>query len=143
VVEAYRSVANAFERKHMEINAARGYAVEKVLLAEGTADALLERAEAYTEDKVKRAEGDASKFVATAAGYETAPRVTAVRLFLETMENVLTGVPKVILDTDRRGKQRITFLNASGINARLGEILKRIETQSGGGYGEEAEEYPE
>ena len=59
---------------------------------------MIREAEAYREERIKRAEGDASKFRSVLAEYRKAKNVTEKRLYLETMEQILPGIEKVILD---------------------------------------------
>ena len=59
---------------------------------------MIREAEAYREERIKRAEGDASKFLSVLAEYRKAKKVTEKRLYLETMEQILPGIEKVILD---------------------------------------------
>ncbi len=56
-------------------------------------------AEGYREEKIKRAKGDVAKFLAVLQEYEKAKDVTRKRLYLETMEKVLPGTKKFIIDS--------------------------------------------
>ena len=47
-----------------------------------------------------RAEGEASRFGQLLTEYEAAPEVTRERLYIETMEHILSDTTKVILDVD-------------------------------------------
>ena len=55
------------------------------------------------EDMVAEAEGDAERFNSIFAEYSKAKEVTTRRMFLETMELVLQGATKVIIDQDGGG----------------------------------------
>ena len=59
--------------------------------------------EAYRAQVVNEAEGEASRFVAVLGEYTNAPEVTRKRLYLETMENVLGGLDKIIVDDNIGG----------------------------------------
>ena len=61
---------------------------------------MIREAEGYREERVKRAEGDASRFLSVLAEYRKAKNVTEKRLYLETMEQILPGIDKVILDEE-------------------------------------------
>ena len=76
--------------------------------ARGTAQQQLLDAEAYRQRIVADAEGESSRFAQLAAAYEKAPAVTRERLYLETMETVLAGTSKVIVDT--RGSGNMLYL---------------------------------
>lgn len=69
-----------------------------VTAAQQDAQSSVNRAKAYRQQLIARALGDAARFDAVYAQYKLAPEVTRKRLYLETMEQVLSGVDKVILD---------------------------------------------
>ena len=71
--------------------------------ARGTAERQLLDAEAYRQRIVADAEGESSRFAQVATAYEKAPVVTRQRLYLETMESVLSNSGKVIVDVKGTG----------------------------------------
>ena len=95
---AFKDVQSAKEEKEQLINEALGYQNDVIPKARGGAEKLIREAEAYREERIKRAEGDASKFRSVLAEYRKAKNVTEKRLYLETMEQILPGIEKVILD---------------------------------------------
>ena len=95
---AFKDVQSAKEEKEQLINEALGYQNDVIPKARGGAEKLIREAEAYHEERIKRAEGDASKFRSVLAEYRKAKNVTEKRLYLETMEQILPGIEKVILD---------------------------------------------
>ena len=95
---AFKDVQSAKEEKEQLINEALGYQNDIIPKARGGAEKLIREAEAYREERIKRAEGDASKFLSVLAEYRKAKNVTEKRLYLETMEQILPGIEKVILD---------------------------------------------
>lgn len=105
VVDAFREVAGAQEEKSRLINVAEGYRNEQTALARGNAAARLSTAKGYEAGRVNRAEGDAARFSQFEAEYRRAPASTATRLYLETMEEVLPGRQKLILDGGRGRRQ--------------------------------------
>ena len=94
---AFKDVQSAKEEKEQLINEALGYQNDVIPKARGGAEKLIREAEAYREERIKRAEGDASKFLSVLAEYRKAKNVTEKRLYLETMEQILPGIEKVIL----------------------------------------------
>ncbi len=56
---------------------------------------------------MNEAEGEASRFSAVLSEYQKAPEVTRQRLYLETMEEVLGNVDKIILDSNTQGGQGV------------------------------------
>ena len=109
VVDAFREVSDAFEEKNRLINEAEGYRNEQLALARGNAKAALENAHAYSLGRKTRAEGDASRFLSAEAAFRSAPEATQSRLYLETMEEVLPGKKKLIIDT-RAGRRQLMLL---------------------------------
>jgi len=79
-------------------NEARTYASQVVPEARGRAAQTLQEAEAYRDRVVAEANGQASRFTQVYEQYRLAPDVTRERMFLETMERVLGGTDKVIID---------------------------------------------
>ncbi len=70
---------------------------ERVPQARGAAQRRQRVAEGHRDRRVERAEGQAARFNAMLEQYRQAPEVTRERLFLETMEQTLGGVDRVIL----------------------------------------------
>ena len=101
VVDAFRDVSGAFEEKNRLVNEAEGYRNEQVALARGNAKAGLEKANAYKLGRTNRAEGDAVRFTEREAAYRTAPGPTETRLYLETIDQVLPGKKKLIIDRSK------------------------------------------
>ena len=99
VVDAFREVAGALEEKNRMINEAEGYANEQVALARGQGEALVQEAEGYRASRSDRASGDAARFSQLESAYRTAPGPTSTRLYLETMEEVLPGRRKLVIDS--------------------------------------------
>lgn len=79
---------------------ARAYASQILPEARGEAARVVAEAQGYREATIARAEGDANRFSLLAAEYRRAPEVTRKRLFLETMQQVLSGNPKVLAGDD-------------------------------------------
>ena len=71
---------------------------------------MLERAEGYRAQVVNEAEGEASRFLAVLGEYRKAPDVTRKRLYLETMEEVLGRVDKIIIDEQQSGQGVVPYL---------------------------------
>jgi membrane protease subunit HflK len=67
--------------------------------ARGRAAKITQDSEAYREQTVAQAKGETSRFVQIYEQYKKAPDVTRERMYLETMERVLGGADKTIIDT--------------------------------------------
>ncbi|MFH0883890.1 MAG: FtsH protease activity modulator HflK [bacterium] len=101
VAEAFREVASAKEDKARLINEAQGYANDNVPKARGQGAEMVLQAEAFAAERVKRSQGEAENFLAVMKAYHSAPDVTRKRMLLETMEVVLPGLNKYILQTNQ------------------------------------------
>ena len=99
VIAAFRDVTAAQQDQDRLRNVAEAYANKVVPEARGKAAAIIQEAEGYREQTVAEARGQASRFDQVYAQYKKAPDVTRERIYLETMERVLGGASKVILDT--------------------------------------------
>jgi membrane protease subunit HflK len=68
--------------------------------ARGAKEKTIKAAEAYKEQRILRAQGDAQRFVEVLTEYQKAPDVTRRRLHLETLEVLLRGTDKIIIDAE-------------------------------------------
>jgi modulator of FtsH protease HflK len=99
VIDAFRDVQAARADKERLQNEAGSYANRVVPEARGEAERILQSASAYKEQTVAEATGQAARFLKVYEEYKKAPEVTRRRMYLETMERVLGGTDKIILDT--------------------------------------------
>jgi membrane protease subunit HflK len=99
VVSAYRDVTAAQQDQQRAINEADTYANRIKPEAEGDAARIIAEAEAYKQQAVLEAKGQTARFVQVYEQYKKAPLVTRERIYLETMEKVLGGMSKTLLDT--------------------------------------------
>ncbi|MBY5841358.1 FtsH protease activity modulator HflK [Rhizobium leguminosarum] len=98
VADAFEEVQRADQDKQRLVEEANQYANQKLGQARGDAARIREDGAAYKNRIVKEAEGEAQRFISIYDEYSKAPDVTRQRLFLETMEQVLKGSKKVIID---------------------------------------------
>ena len=91
-------MANAGQDADSAVNEADAYRNRVVNEAKGDAAKIVQSAEAYREQAVREALGEASRFNQIEAEYRRAPAVTRQRLYIETMERVLSKSNKVIVD---------------------------------------------
>jgi HflK protein len=94
--DAERDVASAQEDKLRTINRAKGFAAEEVNDAKGEAAATVEGALAVQEEQVRRARGEALAFSLQVEAFRQAPELAAFRLQMETIEDVLPKVHKLV-----------------------------------------------
>ena len=110
VIDAFRDVQAAEQERDRLERQADAYANQVLAQARGQSAQLLEEAEAYRAQVVNEAQGEASRFTAVLGEYQKAPEVTRKRLYLETMEEVLGRVDKVILDEQSGGQGVVPYL---------------------------------
>ncbi|EAR60363.1 FtsH protease activity modulator HflK [Neptuniibacter caesariensis] len=100
VQDAFDDVIKAREDEQRVKNEAESYANGIIPEARGQAQRMLEEASAYKEQVIARSEGDAKRFTALLTEYQKAPEVTRERLYLDTMQEVLSQNPKVLVDVE-------------------------------------------
>ena len=100
---AFKDVASAREDRERLRNEAEAYRNEVIPRARGGAEQVIRGAEAYQVERVKRSQGDAERFLKVLTEYRKARDVTETRLYLETMEKILPGIQKFVVQSDGRG----------------------------------------
>ena len=96
---AFKDVANAREDRNSYINEAESYKNEIIPKARGNAAKIINDALAYKEKRIAEAKGDVANFTQILERYEQGKDVTRVRMYLETMEEILPGMHKYIVDS--------------------------------------------
>lgn len=114
VREAYSDVIRAREDRERFIEEARIHLNSVVPEARGAAARIVQEAQGYRESTVALAEGEADRFSMLLTEYQQAPEITRKRLYLQTMESVLTRSNKVLLDVDSSGN--ILYLPLDGLS---------------------------
>ena len=97
---SFADVVKAREDKQRLINEAEAYSNDLLPKARGASARILSEAEAYREKVVAKADGETSRFNQILAEYQKAPEVTRKRLYIDTMEGVLSRSSKVLVDVD-------------------------------------------
>lgn len=133
VIDAFNAVQSARQERDRLEKEADAYANRVTAGARGEAAQLLEEAEAYRAQAVNSAQGEAARFISVYDEYVNAPEVTRKRLYLETMERVLGGMNKVILDgvAGGTGDQGVVpFLPLNELN-RMNQAPAAATTEGG------------
>ena len=94
---AFDDVIAAAQDGNRAVNEAEGYQNEILPDARAQATELLESASGYREAVVAEGTGAAERFKALVTEYRKAPEVTRQRLYLETMETILPGIEKIVI----------------------------------------------
>lgn len=109
VVAAFKDVASAKEDREKLINQAQGYRNDIIPRAKGEAAQVVNQAKGYGQARVTRAQGEANRFLKTLKEYNQAKDIISKRIYIETMEEVLPGVDKIILD-GKAGDRMLPYL---------------------------------
>jgi len=97
---AFDDVIKAREDEVRLRNEADAYANQIVPEARGDAQRLLEEAQAYKERVIAQSRGEAERFNKLYAEYKLAPEVTKTRMYIDTIESVMSNSTKVMIDVD-------------------------------------------
>lgn len=118
VADAFEEVQRAKQDQERFIEDAQKYANRRLGEARGEAAKIREEAEAYKGRVVAEAEGASERFIQVYNEYAKAKDVTRLRLYLETMEDVLEGSNKVIIEKGANGQGVVPYLPLPEVNAR-------------------------
>jgi membrane protease subunit HflK len=110
VIAAFRDVQAARADKEKKINEANTYRNQVLPRAKGEAASIVQKAEAYKAETVARAKGDTRRFDQVYEQYVKAKDVTTERLYLETIEDVLHNMNKVVVDKKTAGPGVLPYL---------------------------------
>jgi membrane protease subunit HflK len=119
VQPAFEDVVRAQQDRERFKNEGQAYANDVVPKARGIAARLIEEANGYRQSVVNTAQGDASRFRQILTEYEKAPAVTRERMYLDTMQQVLSATSKVIVD--QKGGQNLLYLPLDRIMQMTGQ----------------------
>jgi modulator of FtsH protease HflK len=110
VADAFADVVRAEQNRRQLENEAQQYRNQKVQQADGEAARLVEGAGAYKSQVIAGAQGEAARFLSIYNEYKVAKDVTRQRIFLETMEQVLSQTNKVIIEGGPNGSGVVPYL---------------------------------
>lgn len=105
---AFEDAIKAREDKQRLINEAEAYSNEVIPVARGAASRKVQEAEAYKERVIARATGEVSRFSQLLKEYKKAPEVTRQRIYLESIEKVLSKTATVMVDV--KGSNNLLYL---------------------------------
>jgi membrane protease subunit HflK len=129
---AFRDVASAQEDKQTAINVALRFLDESVNLARGEAARQVEEAAAAADGDRLRAEGVSVSLRTRADAYRERPTGTLQRLYLETVEQVLSGARKIIRPGwTGSGDTDLWISNGAGLPAPVSDIIRGSDVRRG------------
>lgn len=114
VRDSFNDVNAAEQERDQAQNEAQKEYSKVVELARGEAKRVVSEAEGYEADRVNRAQGDVARYVQLLSAYQEAPEVTRRRLYLETMEETLPQLDRILV-VDDQGVLKMLPLNTGGI----------------------------
>ena len=115
VIDAFNEVQRARQDRDRLKNEAEAYSNGIIPRARGEAAQIIAEAEAYAEQIVNKAEGDASRFTQVYEAYLVNKDITKERIYLETLEDIMSNVDKIIIDNGAGGSGVIPYLPLSEI----------------------------
>lgn len=98
VIDSFRDVQRANTEAERMVNEAQAYANNIVPRARGDAAVITAAGDADRQAAVAQAIGEAKQFDSVRAAYQDAKDITLKRLYIETMQAVLSHAPSVIVD---------------------------------------------
>ena len=103
VIASFRDVQAARADQERAKNEAEAYRNDIIPRARGAAERLVQEGTAYKEEVVAKAQGEAARFLSVYGEYAQNMDVVRRRMYLETMEEVLGGIDKVLIDSSAQG----------------------------------------
>lgn len=100
VQAAFDDAVKAGQDRERQVNEGNAYASKVVPEAEGQASRMTQDAEGYSAKIIGQAEGDTSRFDSIETEFAKAPGITRERMYLETMQDILQGSSKVMIDAN-------------------------------------------
>jgi len=98
VQAAFDDAVKANQDRERQKNEGQAYANDVIPRARGTASRLLQESEGYKQRVIANAEGEASRFKQVLAEYSKAPGITRERMYIDTMQQILSATNKIMLD---------------------------------------------
>ncbi|MCD7060093.1 FtsH protease activity modulator HflK [Pelagibacterium xiamenense] len=131
VADAFDEVQRALQDEDRFQEEARQYANTLLGSARGQAASIRESAAAYRDRVINEAQGQAARFVAVYNEYRNAPEVTRHRIFLETMEEVLGGTNKLVVEDGVSGSGVLPYLPLPELRSGGGSTTSSTTTTGG------------
>ena len=135
---AFDDVIRAREDEQRVQNQAQRYANQIIPEARGEAQRRIEAANAYSAEVVAEATGDASRFNQLLTEYLKSPEVTRQRLYIDSLEKVMTASSKIMVDVeggnnmlllplDKLMEQRTSSINSNNSDSDLRNLANQLE----------------
>ncbi|NWF71802.1 MAG: FtsH protease activity modulator HflK [Nitrospirae bacterium] len=119
VAAAFKDVTNAKEDREKLINQSQSYRNDILPKAQGEAAQVVNQAKGNAQARVDRAQGEANRFVATLKEYNQAKDIITKRIYIETMEEILPNMEKIIID-GKAADRMLPYLPLDRIKPKTG-----------------------
>ncbi len=130
VIDAFRDVQAARIDQDRAVNEAQTYANRVIPEARGKVAQITQAAEAYRQQTVAEAKGQTSRYTQIYEQYKKAPDVTRERMYLETMERVLGGADKIIIDGGKDGTGVVPYLPLNELTGKPPQPRSQSQSSS-------------
>ena len=114
VQDAFEDVNKAIQDMNSYINEGKQYYNQEIPAAEGQAEKIIAEANGYASERINMAKGDTARFDAMREAYESDEETTARRLYIETMEDIITSESGDIVLIDKNLETFIPFRDLGG-----------------------------
>ena len=119
VAAAFKDVTNAKEDREKLINQSQSYRNDILPRAKGEAAQMVNQAKGYAQARLNRAQGETNRFLATLKEYNQAKDIITKRIYIETMEDILPTIDKVIID-GKGGERVLPYLPLDRLKPKPG-----------------------
>jgi len=123
VLDAFRDVQTARADLETSRNQAEAYRNDILPKARGMSQQMVLEAEGYKKEVIARAQGEASRFSAVYNEFKVARDITKKRMYLETMEEILQGMTKIVIE-GKGNSGVVPYLPLPELKARASEEAK-------------------
>ena len=114
VQDAFEDVNKAIQDMNSYINEGKQYYNQEIPAAEGQAEKIIAEANGYASERINMAKGDTARFDAMREAYESDEETTARRLYIETMEDIITSESGNTVLIDKNLETFIPFRDLGG-----------------------------
>jgi membrane protease subunit HflK len=139
VQDAFDDAIKAQEDEKRFKEQAYAYAAKVVPIAEGNASRIEQEAQAFSKQVVLRAQGEVAEFLALLPHYVAGPQLMSERMYLETMQKVLSNTTKIIVESKTGNLLSLPLDKMMGtpLSAQTGN-LKNKSSNANSGNNEES-----
>ena len=136
VQAAFVDAVKAGQDRERQKNEGQAYANDVIPRARGTEARLLAEAAAYRSQVVAMAEGDAARFDQVLKEYNRAPAVTRQRIYIDTMQDIMKNMTKVLVDSKSNGQMLYLpldrLMGQQQLPAPIQQILPQTQAPTAG-----------